>query len=301
MIMRKGTFTLTALLTAAALSGSAFAFGLGDALEIGGKVWEKKDAAVKVAKAVRKGTKDLTPSEEHYIGRSVAATILSRYKTLDDPKRTDYVNRVGLYLSRFSDRPETFGGYHFVLLDAPNEVNAFAAPGGFIFVTTGLLAKVKNEEELAAVLAHEIAHVTLKHGLEAIKSSNLTQAFTILGTEAVKEYSGSQLASLTEAFSGSIDDIVNKMVMSGYSQSQEFDADAMALAIAYRAGYDPAGLMGFLTTLRNASKGAPDAGFFKTHPPAGDRLAKAEKEAKKKKLVGNDDPARDQRFSAHKI
>lgn len=298
--MRKSMIALTALVATIGLAGSAFAWGLGDAVEIGGKVWEKKDAAVKAGKAIRKGTKDLTPSEEHYIGRSVAATILSRYKVANDPKRTDYVNRVGLYLSKFSDRPETYGGYHFAILNAPNEVNAFAAPGGFVFVTTGLLAKVTSEEELAAVLAHEIAHVTLRHGLEAIKSSNLTSAFTIIGTEAVKEYSGSELASLTEAFSGSIDDVVNKMVMSGYSQSQEFDADAMAMAICYRAGYDPAGLTRFLTTLRNASKGAPDAGFFKTHPPAKDRLNKAEKVAKKEKLSGDADPVRSKRFSANK-
>ncbi|MBF0171332.1 MAG: M48 family metalloprotease [Nitrospinae bacterium] len=299
--MKKGTMTLTALLACVTLAGSALAFGLGDAIGGAAKVWEKKDAVVKAGKAIRKGTQDLTPSEEHFIGRSVAATILARYKRLNDPKRTDYVNRVGLYLTRFSDRPETFGGYHFLLLDAPNEVNAFAAPGGFIFVTSGLLAKVKSEEELAAVLAHEIAHVTLRHGLEAIKSSNLTSAFTIIGTEAVKEYSGSQLASLTEAFSGSIDDIVNKMVMSGYSQSQEFDADAEAMAIAFRAGYDPAGLTGFLTSLRDAAKGAPDTGFFKTHPPAGERLTKATSVAKQKKLTGAAAPARDKRFGGYKL
>ncbi len=75
---------------------------------------------------------------------------------------------LGQSLVIFSDRPETFGGYHFLLLDS-NEINAFAAPGGLILVTRGMLQCCANEDELAAVLAHEIAHVEKKHGLTAIK------------------------------------------------------------------------------------------------------------------------------------
>ena len=265
------------------------------------KLWEKKDAIVETAKAVRKGTQDLTPQEEHYIGRAVAANILARYDMVIDAERTPYLNTVGQTLAKASDRPETFGGYHFVLLRADDEINAFAAPGGFVFITTGLYKSLANEEELAAVLAHEVAHVSLKHGLGAIKSANLTKAFTILGTEAVKEYGAPEVAQLTEVFEGSIDDIVNELVVNGYSQSQEFDADEEAIKTAWRAGYDPSGLAAFLATLRERSAHADEAGFFKTHPPASNRLKKAEQFAKRKKLAGDPSAVRAKRFGRYAL
>ena len=190
-------------------------------------------------------------------------------------------------LARASSRPETFGGWHFVLLDT-DEVNAFAAPGGFVFVTRGLYATCATEEQLAAVLAHEISHVTLRHGLGAIKNERLTEAFTILGTEAVKEYSPAQLSQLTAAFEGSINDIANQMIVSGYSQGQEFAADAEAARLAWRVGYNPAGLTEFLAALGERGKKG-DKGFFSTHPPPGERLAKAAAAIKSDKLAGETD------------
>ncbi len=264
------------------------------------KAWSKKDAIAKGAKALRKGFSDLTDEEEYYIGRAVAAKILSDFKPVKDKARTAYLNTLGQILARYSTRPETFAGYHFALVES-KDVNAFAAPGGFIFITTGLYSNVKSEEQLACVLAHEIAHVTLKHGLGAIKSANLTQAFTIIGTEAAKEYSPSQVGQLTEAFAGSIDDIVNKMVVSGYSRGQEYDADKEALRIAYSAGYDPSGLVQFLKTLAGKSKKGGGAGFYNTHPPADKRASKAEKFVSKKKMAGSEDPARTKRFKKYAL
>ena len=265
-----------------------------NALDIASKAWEKKDAIMKTGKALRKGFSDLTDQEEHYIGRSVAAKILSQYKYSSDSPRTVYINTLGSVLAKCSARPQTFSGYHFLLIES-KEVNAFAAPGGFIFVTTGLFSQLKSEEELAAVLAHEIAHVTLKHGLSAIKAANLTQAFTILGTEAAKEYGSQQVAQLTTAFEGSIDDIVNQLVVNGYSRSQEYDADGEALRIVARAGYDPAGLTGFLKTLDGMSKGG-SGGFFKTHPPASGRLQNAQGAIKSEDLKGSEEKVRSARF-----
>ncbi|MBI5814041.1 MAG: M48 family metalloprotease [Nitrospinae bacterium] len=290
-------FLIAAVIAIAAVSGvrPAASFDIGDVLMKG---LEKKDAIIKTTQALRKGFTDLTEEEEYYIGRSVAAKILNDYKPADDAARTEYVNTLGQTLARFSSRPETYAGYHFLLIKS-DEVNAFAAPGGFIFITTGLYSKLRNEEQLACVLAHEISHVTLKHGLGAIKSSRLTEAFTIIGTEAVKEYSSSQIAQLTTAFEGTIDDIVNKMVVNGYSRSQEFEADEEAVKVAYRAGYNPAGLTEFLATLSEESKGEKDLGFYKTHPPASDRKSNAEKVIKGKKLEGEDDPARTKRFSKY--
>jgi predicted Zn-dependent protease len=266
-----------------------------DVANLAGKAWEKREAISKTAGALRKGFSDLTDEEEYYIGRAVAATILSKYRPVEDPSRTAYINSVGRILARYSSRPETFAGYHFLLISS-DEINAFAAPGGFVFITTGLYSKLKTEEQLAGVLAHEISHVTLRHGLSAIKTANLTQAFTIIGTEAAKEYGGKELGQLTAAFENSIGDIVNQLVVNGYSRNQEYDADNEALRVAFKAGYDPAGLTEFLGTLAALAGKGGGAGFYKTHPPASERLANASAAAKSENLAGAPEKARSDRF-----
>jgi len=286
-----------ALLAAGLLAAPAGSISLLDVLN---KAVEHKDAIQKTGAALRKGFAELTPAEEYFIGRAVAARILADYAPLDDGKRTDYVNELGGYLARSSERPETYGGWHFLLLDS-DEVNAFAAPGGFVFVTRGLYATCRSEEQLAAVLAHEVGHVSLRHGLSAIKSARLTEAFTIIGTEAVKEYSSASIAKLTAAFEGTIDDIVNKMVVSGYSQGQEYEADAAAARIAWGAGYDPDGLTEFLAALNEAGKKGGKKGFFSTHPPAGERLTRAGKAIKSGKLSGEPAAARTSRFERYAL
>ena len=293
---------LIKLAAAAAILGAAGCAGLqpNDVVDIAGKAWEKREAIAKAGGALRKGFSELTPEEEYYIGRAVAATILGKYKAVDDPAKTAYINYVGQALARHSTMPETFAGYHFLLISS-DEVNAFAAPGGFVFVTTGLYSKLKNEEQLAAVLAHEISHVTLKHGLAAIKTANLTQAFTIIGTEAAKEYGGKELGQLTAAFENTIGDIVNQLVVNGYSRGQEYDADNEALKVASKAGYDPAGLTDFLGTLAALEGKGGGAGFFKTHPPAAERLTNATATVSKEGLKGMAEKSRSDRFKRHAI
>jgi predicted Zn-dependent protease len=283
-------FALAVTLLSGAPPSASFDFG--GALN---KAIEKREAIVKTSKAMRKGFAELTGQEEYYIGRSVAARILGTYPVLDDPEKTRYINEAGLALAAYSNRPETYGGYHFLLLDS-QEINAYAAPGGFIFITSGLYSLVETEDQLAAVLAHEIGHVTLRHGLSAIKSSRLTEAFTILGTEAAKEYSSAQVAQLSSVFEGTIDDIANKLIVSGYSRKQEYAADEEAVRIAYRAGYNPAALPEFLKSLRSSSSVADGQGFYKTHPPARDRLDRSEKFISRMSLEGTTDPARTERF-----
>ena len=254
-----------------------------------------KAVAATSSKAMRKGFADLTPQEEYYIGRSVAARILAMYRPVGNPAATRYLNAIGLTLAQVSSGPETYGGWHFILLDS-DEINAFAAPGGFIFVTRGLYQNCRTEEQLAAVLAHEVGHVTLRHGLSAIKTTRLTQAFAIIGTEAVKEFTGADLARITEAFAGTIDDVVDQMVSLGYSRRQEYAADAESGKIAWRAGYNPAGLAEFLQTLQVKSATGGKRGFFGTHPPPADRLEKVEALLAGEKLEGATDPARTARF-----
>jgi len=238
----------------------------------GGRLGPNVDLT-KVAKGVnqiRKGFSDISESEEHFIGRAVAAQVLSRYKPLNDPGLNAYLQKVAQAVALASDRPSTFKGYHVQALDS-DEVNAFAAPGGFIFVTKGLLKLVKSEDELAGVLAHEVAHVSRKHGLKTIQTSRLTSAFTILGAEAAKNYSSQQVSQLTTAFEGAVDDVVNKLVVNGYSRDKEYEADKAGAEYVKAANYDPGALKVFLARMEGAE--ASGGGMFKTHPSAAKREA----------------------------
>lgn len=221
----------------------------------------------KVAKGVgqaRKGFSEISESEEYFIGRAVAAQVLTRYKPLNDPGLNAYAQKVTQAVALASDRPSTFKGYHAQVLDSA-EINAFAAPGGFIFVTKGMLELVRNEDELAGVLAHEVAHVAKKHGLKTIQTSRLTSAFTILGSEAAKSYTPQQVSQLTSAFEGAVEDVVNKLVVNGYSRDKEYEADKFGAQYVKAANYDPGALKGFLERLEKA-EGAGGGGMFKTHP-----------------------------------
>ena len=222
------------------------------------------------AEAVGKTFEQITPEQEYYIGRAVAATVLSTYKPYDQQAANHYLNLLGQTLAQASDRPETFGGYHFMILET-EEINAFSAPGGLIMVSRGMIRCCKSEDALAAVLAHEIGHVEYQHGLKAIRKGRLTSALTILAAEGAKSFGGEQLAQLTEAFEGSITDITSTMMNSGYARSQEFEADAAAVQIMRRVGYQPAALVDMLEQMKlHLKPGGHD--FAKTHPPPEDRI-----------------------------
>lgn len=226
-------------------------------------------------RAVTKTFEDISPEQEYYIGRTVAATCLSRYPAMDIPSLNAYLNTLGQSLARFSSRPETFGGFHFLLLDS-DELNAFAAPGGLILVTRGLVDCCRSEDELAAVLAHEIGHVQNRDGLRAIKTGRLNTALTTLATESAKNLGGQQLADVTSAFDDSISEITGTLVNSGYSRRQEFQADAAAVEILRAAGYPPIALRSMLANMEkrwNPSR----HDFAATHPPPADRIAELQK------------------------
>ena len=241
-----------------------------------GKLSEKnRDSIIKTSEAVRSTFSEITEQEEYYIGRAVAALILSRYKVYDDGGMTNYVNVLGKAVSYSSDRPETYGGYHFLILDS-DEVNALAAPGGFVFVTKGLVKRCKDEEMLASILAHEIGHVSAKHGLASIKKSRLVDAFKILGKEAATRYGSKELAELTGIFENVLGDIVESLVEKGYDRKYEYEADKLAVKFASRTGYDPNGLTRFLKTMTGGPSVGAGKGWFRTHPTAEDRLGKVD-------------------------
>ena len=253
------------------------------------------DSINRSTKAVSKTQQELTPQQEYYIGRAVAATVFQTYQPLDQAQANAYLNLLGQSLAAFSNRPETFGGYYFLLLDS-DEVNAFAAPGGLILVTRGMLSCCENEDELAAVLAHEICHVEMKHGLQAIKQGRLTEAFTVLAAESAKQLGSEELASLTRDFEASVSDVVMTLTTSGYSREQERVADIGAVRILRRAGYPEAAIITMLKRMDERLSDSGGLGFAKTHPSARSR-ANALREVITDTEITTD-IARHERFSA---
>lgn len=233
--------------------------------------------------AIAKTFEDLTPEQEYFIGRAVAATILNQYRPYLNEPAHRYINLLGQSLALASDRPETFGGYHFMILDS-DEINAFAAPGGLILITRGMLRCCRSEDALAAVLAHEIGHVQNRHGLKAIKQDRLTSALAILAVEGAKTFGGQDLAEFTQIFEDVIADISTTLMTSGYARGQERDADQAAVRIMAKVGYHPAALVDMLKEMKKYLKpGGLD--FAKTHPDPKDRIREV------RRIIGESSPA----------
>lgn len=231
---------------------------------------DQADSIKRSTKAAREAFEEFTPENEYYIGRTVTANILTGYKVYRNNNALTYVNLIGQTLARASDKPETFNGYHFLILDT-NEINAFAAPGGLILVTRGLIRCCKNEDALAAVLAHEVAHIQLGHGMGAIRSSRYTSLGRVVGVELAKNLGGEQLAQVAEIFDETVGDIMKTLVDTGYQSSQEYDADETAVTIMRRVGYNPRALQEMLEEM-DKRLGSTSGGFGKTHPTPQKRL-----------------------------
>ncbi len=256
---------VSAALTALA---SCASFGTSDVLSV-------MNIAAKTADVVAKSFEDITPEQEYYIGRAVGANILRQYSPYAEARANAYLNLLGQTLAMASERPETFGGYHFLILDSA-EINAFAAPGGLVFVSRGLLACADSEDTVAAILAHEIGHVAKQHGLKAIKASRYKDAGLAIGKAAVEEYGSAELVQVTGAFDGTITDITSTLVNSGYSRGAEKEADLAAVEILKRTGYDPNALVRMLERMKTRLKpGGLD--FAKTHPDPEVRIAEIRK------------------------
>jgi len=233
----------------------------------------QKQALDKTAVKVEKAARPVSETEEYYIGRGVAATILTKYSLYRNQMVTAYVNYVGNTVAMGSPRPYTYGGYHFAVLDT-DEINAFACPGGTIFVTRGMLKVVRTEDELAAVLSHEVGHVAQKHGLQAISTARWTEVVTTLATETAKAYTAAEMASLVDLFQGSVDDVFKTLVVNGYGREQELEADGLAIGCMKTCGYDGRQFVSVLDRLEQTSKQA-SGGIFSTHPDLAERIQAA--------------------------
>lgn len=256
--MKRHLLALALLATA-----PAYAFNLGDALEKMNDPSVQK--ALSIGKKVVKANTAITESQEIEIGNGIAANLLGAAPLVKNDGLQKYVNRVGMWLALQTERPEL--PWHFGVIDTPN-VNAFAVPGGTILITRGLYEKLRNESELAGVLAHEISHVLQKHQLKAIRSSLGREWQMELAGAVADQKNNSDAKNSLKAFTAG-----TELFARGLDKKDEYEADRMGVVIAARAGYNPYGLVGSLQTLDavNAQDGAM-ALMFKTHPSPAKRL-----------------------------
>jgi hypothetical protein len=216
----------------------------------------------------------MTDAEEQALGKQVSDKIRTRYGVVQDANVHKYVGLVGLALAQNSSRPAL--PWTFIVLDTDG-VNAFAAPGGYVHVTKGALALIKNEAELAGVLSHEIIHVTEKHTVRAIQKS---QAVKMGASETLSGSAGLMERAVTATY----DNIVDK----GFGRADENEADEKGAVIANKTGYAPNGLVAFLTTLKDRNKNSKEKrGLFASHPEMQERLDRLTKQITTQKLMAS--------------
>jgi predicted Zn-dependent protease len=223
------------------------------------------------ARSIERALEEITPEQEYFIGRAVGANLLTNYQLYQENQDLIlYLNKITVALAINSKKPEIFNGYHAMVLDSP-EINAFSTSGGHIFITRGLLDCAVSEDTLAAVIAHEIAHIQLQHSIMAIKSNRVVNALATTGASLA----GLALSDLAGILDEAANEIVTAM-QEGYSQNQEFAADNLALELLAGAGYTPSSLNAMLQALEQNQPRSP-GGFARTHPSPEDRIAQLER------------------------
>ncbi len=214
----------------------------------------------------------MTDAEEQQLGANVCERIRTRSGVVQDANVHRYVSLVGTSLALGSSRPSL--PWTFIVLDTDG-VNAFAAPGGYVHITRGTLALIKNEAELAGVLAHEIIHITEKHTVRAIQKNAAVQ----MG--AAETLSGSA-ALMDRVVTAVYDNIVER----GFGRAEENESDEKGVALANKTRYAPNGLVAFLTTLKVRNKESKEKrGLFASHPEMQERLDRITRQITANKLT----------------
>ena len=218
---------------------------------------------------------EFIPQDEYYLGRAVAANILANYRPYTrNPDLTRYLNLICQTIVVNSIQPTIFKGYFVMILDSP-ELNAFATPGGHIFLTRGLVELATSEDMLAAIIAHELVHIMLRHGIDTIEDMRLFDEMAIMAERGAALSGNTEAATRTLNFRNSISSVIDLLVRNGYSQFQEFEADQEAAALLAASGYNPQALVDMLVLMDHH----PDyriRGFSSTHPSPRDRIISVE-------------------------
>lgn len=224
----------------------------------------------------------MSEEKEIALGKKNDKLVRKQYGVYPDQALQDYVNRVGQSLVRHSHRPDI--KYTFTVLDSP-EVNAFALPGGYVYITRGILAYVNSEAEMAAVLGHEIGHVTARHGVRQYSKATATNIGFTLATIFMPE--------LRNDLSQQLMNVLGNAIISGYGREAELEADRLGAQYLARDGYDPKAMIDVIGVLKNQEEFEVERakrehrqpqvyhGVFASHPSADKRLQQVVAEANK--------------------
>lgn len=242
--------------------------------------------ATEKAEKVQKAMAPMTLQEEREVGREVSAKFIGAYHLYADNALTRYVNMVGSTVAAQSERKDI--SYHFAVLDS-DMINAFSAPGGYVFITRGALALCEDESELAGVLAHEVGHIAGKHVIHIVERDKAMRA-------------GVDEAQAHMAGSAYLENMSKKMLIKildqGLAPNDEFDADQRGVKYAHAAGYPADGLARFLTKLDQATEQGGKSFWTRTHPPVPDRNARIGQTISAQHWEDTDRPKLAERFAA---
>ncbi|MDZ4749188.1 MAG: M48 family metallopeptidase [Saprospiraceae bacterium] len=206
----------------------------------------------------------ITAEQEVALGVNSFPAMVEEYGGLHpDAEAQKFVKSVGQRIVQQSDARQTPYQYDFHLLADPNVVNAFALPGGQVFITTALISQFETEDELAGVLGHEIGHVVARHGAERIAKQELTQGLTGAAVVASGDYNTAQAAQM-----------IAGLVNMSYGRDQELESDDLGVRFMSQAGYDPEALITVMEILEKASGGERQPEFMSTHPSPENRVQK---------------------------
>ncbi|HEU0219746.1 MAG TPA: M48 family metalloprotease [Gallionella sp.] len=224
----------------------------------------------------------MSENQEIAVGRQADEQVKKQYHVYESKALQDYVNSVGQKLAKHSHRPNL--PYRFTVLDSP-EVNAFALPGGYVYITRGIMAYLNSEAELAAVLGHEIGHVTARHG---VRQQSAAQAADI-GLTIASIF----VPQINNNIGQNLSNIIGGALLSGYGREHELEADRLGAQYLARADYDPQAIISVLRTLKNQELKDEElakqegreprrySGLFATHPDNDTRLKQVVGEADK--------------------
>lgn len=261
---------------------------------------QKAEQATSTFESIDRATEPITSQDSYFIGRTVASNVLTEYKLYTaSPKATSYVNKICKAITMNSDTPKIYKDYCVAIIDS-DEINAVSTSGGHIFITTGILRCCSSEDELAAIIAHEIAHIQLKHAVTAIKTVRTTEAISssaVMAKDYTKRFSNlnQQEKESADFLTSSSISMMNIITETGYTKGQEFKADEKAVELMSDAGYDPNALTDVLKMLRTKSSGE-DSGWGKTHPKPETRINSVQKVLKNFTFSGAARDVRQSRF-----
>ena len=222
----------------------------------------------------------ITDEQEAQFGLNMSAVLLGARGIYQDNELNLYVNKVGRWLALNSSRPSL--SWQFAVIDS-TAINAFAAPGGYVFITLGMLNQIQNEAQLAAVLAHEIVHVTEQHHINEIQYGTYQNALTEALFVSAQAYQANTGASSEQkqysAWAKQVTTMAQDLYAKGLNREDELQADRVGIHLLAKAGYDPFAFVDNLHIINSiAADDSALALLYKTHPSPEDRLASIETE-----------------------